>query len=254
MVKAGIATMGTVGSKCSNCTKCECATSGIRKISIECNAGAKQGILNVKSSTCSASGRSVCSAGPSTSAGRSACTGRSACSTCPSTSAGRSACSSASAGGAGTGSGSSRKRTGRVVEVITLSSSSESSSSEEEDVQVISERIKSKRRSPRTYYEKNKPTRCSNVQIRSRIFESRNEFLGHVSVDNRKTGNGKEIVTRDGARRNTSDNHRGVMGRITNKGTATLSGERGDEWGGLPVCKYRRMDTLKWTSRYAKEN
>ena len=122
---------------------------------------------------------------------------------------------------------------------------------------MISERIKSKRRSPRTYYEKNKPTRCSNVQIRSRIFESslrsRNEFLGHVSVE-RITGNGKELVTQDGSRRNISDNYKGVMGRITNKGTATLSGERGDEWGGLPVCKYRRMDTLKWTSSYAKKN
>ena len=97
---------------------------------------------------------------------------------------------------------------------------------------MISERIKSKKQSSRTYYEKNKPTCCSNFQIRSRIFESSlrsrnigNKFLGHVPVDNRITRNGKELVTRDGARRNTSDNHRGVMERITGKGTAILGGE-----------------------------
>ena len=96
--------MGTVGSKCSNC---DCATGGIWKINIECSAGAKQGILNVKASTCSASGRSVCSAGPSTSAGRSACTGQYTCETCPSTSAGRLSCSSSGRSGCPSTSGRS---------------------------------------------------------------------------------------------------------------------------------------------------
>ena len=67
--------------------------------------------------------------------------------------------------------------------------------------------------------------------------------------------------TLDGAGGNIPDNHKGVMGKITGKGTATLDGERGDELGELVVRntgqlqrKYRRMDTLKWTSLPAKEN
>ena len=74
------------------------------------------------------------------------------------------------------------------------------------------------------YYEKNK-SRRANVEIRSRIFESRQEFLGR---------NGKEITWEE-ARRNTFK--RGATGRITD-----------NEHGGFPVCKYKRMET-KRTSR-----
>ena len=57
VVKAGIAAMGIAGSRCSSCTKCECAYNRLRKISIKCNGGckAKHGVLNVNSSTCSSS-------------------------------------------------------------------------------------------------------------------------------------------------------------------------------------------------------
>ena len=122
--------------------------------------------------------------------------------------------------GAGTSSGSSV----RVAEVITLSSSESSS---DEDLEVTAERLRKARclrKSQRRYTETNKSRRAQ-VEIRSRIFESRQEFLGK---------NGKEITWEE-ARRNTSE--RGAMGRITD-----------NERGGFPVYKYRRMDT-KWTSR-----
>ena len=62
--------------------------------------------------------------------------------------------------------------------------------------------------------------------------------------------------------RNIPGIHRGVTGKITGKEIVTRDGARDrDDLGGLPVRnkgqlqrKYRRMDTLKWTSRYAKEN
>ena len=62
--------------------------------------------------------------------------------------------------------------------------------------------------------------------------------------------------------RNIPGIHRGVTGRITGKEIVTRDGawDR-DDLGGLPVRnkgqlqrKYRRMDTLKWASRHAKEN
>ena len=153
-------TMGTVGSKCSNC---DCATSGIRRINIECSA-AKQGIFNVKASTCSAPGRAVGSAGPSTSAGRPACIGQYTCETCPSTSAGRLICSSSGRSGCPSTSGrftctdrtvcwkacmpkqenkGSRDKLRIICKgggVVNTSSSSESSS--DEDVEVIAERLR----------------------------------------------------------------------------------------------------------------
>ena len=104
--------------------------------------------------------------------------------------------------------------------------------------------IKSKKRSPRAYHEKDKPTgspygsgKGSNFQVRSMIFKSSMRS------------------------RNIPGIHRGVTGRITGKEIVTLDGARENELGGLPVRntgqlqrKYRRMDTLKWTSRHTKEN
>ena len=87
---------------------------------------------------------------------------------------------------------------------------------------MIAERLR-KRKSQRRYIETNKSRRAW-VEMRSRIFESSQEFLGR---------NGKEITWEE-ARRNTSK--RGAMGRITD-----------NEQGGFPVCKYKRME-MKRTS------
>ena len=96
---------------------------------------------------------------------------------------------------------------------------------------MISERIKSKKGSPRAYYEKDKPTHCSNFQIRSRIFESSLRSRNIPGDYRGVTGiiSGKEIVTLDGARGNIPGNHRGLTRKITGKETVTLDGARGDE-------------------------
>ena len=62
--------------------------------------------------------------------------------------------------------------------------------------------------------------------------------------------------------RNIPGIHRAIFGKITGKKIVTMDGARArNDLGGLHVRntgqlqrKYRRMDTLKWTSRHAKEN
>ena len=77
-------------------------------------------------------------------------------------------------------------------------------------MEVIAEWLR-KRKSQRRYIETNK-SRCVQVKIRSRIFESRQEFLGKKDKE----------ITREEARRNNSK--RGATGRITD-----------NEQGGFPV-------------------
>ena len=70
-----------------------------------------------------------------------------------------------------------------MAEVITLSSSESSS---DEDLEVIAERLRKARclrKSQRRYNETNK-SRRTQMEIRSRIFESRQEFLGKKDKEN----------------------------------------------------------------------
>ena len=84
---------------------------------------------------------------------------------------------------------------------------------------MIAERLrkaKCLRKSQRRYTETNKSRRAQ-VEIRSRIFESRQEFLGKKD----------EEITREEESRNTSK--RGATGRIT----------------GSSVCKYKKMGMIR---------
>ena len=142
-------------------------------------------------------------------------------------------------------SSADKKRTGRAVEVKTLSDSSSSdssssdasnsSSSEEEEIQVIYDKIK--RKSHRVYYDK--PTSSSygsgKLEAISMIFKSsRNRGVNGTLIR-------KEKLTLDGAR--DRDDLGGL--HICNTGQLHRKYRRIQGIGHVPVGALGNMDTLK---------